>query len=114
MPEAGDCETLQPLLEWLLLHLEEPLTVEDLAERSHMAPRTFARRFRAETGASPHDWLTHQRVLFARRLLEETDLGIETIAARAGFGEAAALRHHFLRRLGATPHRYRATFRQPA
>jgi transcriptional regulator GlxA family with amidase domain len=72
------------------------------------------RRFRAETGTTPHDWLTAQRVLLARRLLEDTDLGIETIAARAGFGEAAALRHHFVRRLGATPHRYRATFRTTA
>ena len=57
-----------------------------LAARAHMAPRTFARRFRAETGTTPHDWLTNQRVLLARRLLEETDLGVDAIAARAGFG----------------------------
>jgi AraC family transcriptional regulator, transcriptional activator FtrA len=111
MPEAMSCETLQPLLEWLLLHLDEPLTVEDLAQRSHMAPRTFARRFRAETGASPHDWLTHQRVLFARRLLEETDLTVEAVAMRAGFGDAATLRHHFSKRAGTTPQHYRQTFR---
>jgi len=114
VPRRPDAATLQPLLSWLISNLEAQSTVEDLATRVHMAPRTFARRFRAETGTTPHDWLTAQRVLLARRLLEETDLGIETIAARAGFGEAAALRHHFLRRLGATPHRYRATFRQPA
>ena len=76
-----------------------------------MAPRTFARRFRAETGASPHDWLTHQRVLFARRLLEETDLPIEQVAVRAGFGDGATLRHHFSRRAGTTPQLYRQTFR---
>jgi transcriptional regulator GlxA family with amidase domain len=111
MPEAMSCETLQPLLEWLLLHLDEPLTVEDLAQRSHMAPRTFARRFRAETGASPHDWLTHQRVLFARRMLEETDLTVEAVAVRAGFGDSATLRHHFSKRAGTTPQQYRQTFR---
>ena len=76
-----------------------------------MAPRTFARRFRAETGTTPHDWLTDQRVLLARRLLEETDLAVEQVAGRAGFGDAATLRHHFSRRVGATPHAYRATFR---
>jgi len=114
VPSAPECATLEPLLAWLVAHLDQPVTVDDLATRMHMAPRTFARRFRAETGTTPHDWLTAQRVLLARRLLEETDLGVETIAARAGFGEAAALRHHFARRLGATPQRYRATFRTTA
>jgi transcriptional regulator GlxA family with amidase domain len=111
VPEMASCDTIQPLLEWLLTHLNEPLTVDDLAHRSHMAPRTFARRFRAETGASPHDWLTHQRVLFARRLLEETDLPIEQVAVRAGFGDGATLRHHFSKRAGTTPQLYRQTFR---
>jgi transcriptional regulator GlxA family with amidase domain len=111
VPATPACATLEPLLEWMVANLDQPVTVEDLAARVHMAPRTFARRFRAETGTTPHDWLTGQRVLLARRLLEETDLGVDAVAARAGFGEAAVLRHHFARRLGATPHRYRATFR---
>jgi len=111
IPQTADAPTLEPLLAWLVTTLDQTHSVESLAERAHMSERTFARRFRAETGATPHDWLTAQRILLARRLLEDTDLGIETIAARAGFGEAAALRHHFVRRLGATPHRYRATFR---
>ncbi|MEV0455735.1 GlxA family transcriptional regulator [Catellatospora methionotrophica] len=111
MPEQVDCDTLQPLLEWLLTHLDEPLTVDDLASRTHMAPRTFARRFRAETGATPHDWLTHQRLLLARRLLEETELSVESVASRAGFGDSATLRHHFRRRIGTTPADYRHTFR---
>ncbi|MEU7825288.1 helix-turn-helix domain-containing protein [Catellatospora sp. NPDC049133] len=111
IPEQVDCDTLQPLLEWLVTHLDEPLTVDDLAARTHMAPRTFARRFRAETGATPHDWLTHQRLLLARRLLEETDLSVESVATRAGFGDSATLRHHFRRRLDTTPADYRHLFR---
>ncbi|AVT29776.1 MULTISPECIES: GlxA family transcriptional regulator [unclassified Plantactinospora] len=103
--------TLEPVLGWLIEHLDRPVTVDDLAARAHMAPRTFARRFRAETGTTPHDWITNQRVLLARRLLEETELSIEAVATRAGFGDAATLRHHFGRRLGATPHAYRSTFR---
>ncbi|HET6213187.1 MAG TPA: helix-turn-helix domain-containing protein, partial [Micromonosporaceae bacterium] len=97
--------------EWLTTNLAEPLTVEDLAARVHLAPRTFARRFVAETGATPHDWLTAQRVLLARQLLEDTDLGVDAVANRAGFGTAAALRHHFTRRVGTTPQAYRSTFR---
>ncbi len=112
LPKAPDAETLEPLLRWLIGHLDQPLDVDTLARRAHMAPRTFARRFRAETGATPHDWLTTQRVLLARRLLEETDLGIDAVANRAGFGDAAMLRHHFAKRVGATPQAYRSTFRK--
>jgi transcriptional regulator GlxA family with amidase domain len=106
-----DCETLQPLLTEVLQTLDRPHTVDTLAARAHMAPRTFARKFRAETGVTPHDWLTGQRVLLARRLLEESDLGIDTIAVRAGFGSAATLRHHFGHRLDTTPQAYRSMFR---
>ena len=105
------CETLQPLLNDLLRTLDREHTVESMSETVHMAPRTFARRFRAETGATPHDWLTGQRVLLARRLLEETDLGIDAIAGRAGFGSAQTLRHHFTQRLSTTPQAYRSTFK---
>jgi AraC family transcriptional activator FtrA len=114
VPRSADAATLEPLLTWLMANLDEPTTVDDLAQRVHMAPRTFARRFRAETGTTPHDWITEQRVLQARRLLEETDLGVEAVAVRVGFGDAATLRHHFTRRVGATPHAYRGTFRAPA
>jgi transcriptional regulator GlxA family with amidase domain len=111
LPRAPDAPTLEPLLAWLVEHLDESVDVETLARRAHMAPRTFARRFRAETGTTPHDWVTGQRILLARRLLEETDLGVDSVAQRSGFGDAAMLRHHFSRRIGATPHAYRSTFR---
>jgi AraC family transcriptional activator FtrA len=113
LPRTPDAPTLQPLLAWLVTNLEQSATVDELALRAHMAPRTFARRFRAETGTTPHDWITTQRVLLARRLLEDTDLGVDAVASRSGFGDAAALRHHFTRRVGATPHAYRSTFRTP-
>ncbi|MEU7585914.1 helix-turn-helix domain-containing protein [Micromonospora sp. NPDC049230] len=111
IPKAPEAPTLEPVLEWLMGHLDRTTTVEELAARAGMAPRTFARRFRAETGTTPHDWLTNQRVLLARRLLEETPLSVEAVADQSGFGDAAALRHHFTRRVGATPHSYRTTFR---
>jgi AraC family transcriptional regulator, transcriptional activator FtrA len=113
VPRRNDADTLEPLLTWLMANLDSPATVDELAVRVHMAPRTFARRFRAETGTTPHDWITGQRVLLARRLLEETDLGVDAIAGRAGFGDAATLRHHFAKRVGATPQAYRTTFRTP-
>jgi transcriptional regulator GlxA family with amidase domain len=107
--------TLEPALSWMAAHLEDEMTVETLAARAHMSPRTFARRFRAETGTTPYHWLTGQRVLLAQRLLEETDQTIDAIAERTGFGNAAVLRHHFGRWRGTTPQAYRRTFqRRPA
>ncbi|MFI0982940.1 helix-turn-helix domain-containing protein [Streptomyces sp. NPDC021093] len=108
------CDTVGEVLVWMEQHLELDLTVEQLAERAHMSPRTFARRFQQETGTTPYRWVLRQRVLLAQQLLEATDETIDTIAGRSGFGTAAGLRHHFLRTLDTTPNAYRRTFRGPA
>jgi len=106
-----ECETLQAVLTLVLETLDRPHTVETMAELAHMAPRTFARKFRAETGVTPHDWLTSHRVLLARQLLEDSALGVDAIAERTGFGSAATLRHHFSHRLSTTPQAYRGAFK---
>ena len=77
--------------------LDEPLDVAAIARHAAVSPRTFARRFREETGTTPLRWLLAQRVLEARRLLEETDLPVEEVAWRCGFGTPASLRDHFRR-----------------
>jgi transcriptional regulator GlxA family with amidase domain len=109
VPECT-ADSLQPLLQYLTEHLEMDHSVSALARRAHLSDRTFARRFAAETGTTPHLWLTGQRVLAARTLLEETDLGLDAIAGRSGFGTAALLRHHFKRVVGVAPADYRRSF----
>jgi transcriptional regulator GlxA family with amidase domain len=104
------CDSLQEVLDWVLEHLDEDHSVPSLARRAAMSERTFARRFAAEVGTSPHRWLTTQRVLRARHLLESTDLDVERIAHESGFGTAAILRHHFQRQIGVPPLRYRRAF----
>jgi transcriptional regulator GlxA family with amidase domain len=111
---ARAADTLAPLLDELGRELDAEHTGASLAERTAMSPRTFARRFRAETGTTPHLWLTHQRVLLARRMLEEGDDPIETVAARCGFSTSAMLRHHFGRIVGVSPASYRRAFRPAA
>lgn len=111
LPSLESCDSLEPLLAWLVEHLDQPISVDELSARAHMAPRTFARKFKAETGETPHHWVTAQRVLLARHLLEESDLSVDLVADRSGFGDAANLRHHFTQRVGATPQAYRRTFR---
>lgn len=107
-----DChaDTLSPVLAWMTENLAAEVTVELLARRAHVSTRTFARRFREETGSTPHQWLTHQRILLAEQLLEETHLPVEEVARRSGFGNAAGLRHHFSRFRGTSPVSYRRTF----
>ncbi|MDN5895003.1 MAG: helix-turn-helix domain-containing protein [Nocardioides sp.] len=111
-----DCtaETLGPLLTWILENLAEDLSVDTLAHRSHMSARTFARRFRDETGTTPHSWVTAQRLVAAEELLELTDQPVEWIAGEVGFGNAATLRHHFTRSRGVNPQQYRRVFNSGA
>ena len=78
-----------------------------------MSPRTFARRFRAETGATPHAWVTNQRVIAAEELLEGSYASIEWIASEVGFGNGATMRQHFSRVRGLSPQGYRQTFCMP-
>jgi transcriptional regulator GlxA family with amidase domain len=105
--------SLAPVLDWMALHLDQPLSIADLAAHAHMSPRTFARKFTQETGTTPLRWLTSQRVLLAQQLLEDTDETVDAIAEHAGFGNAAALRHHFRAWRDTTPDAYRRLFRGP-
>lgn len=107
-PAAGG--SLEPTRRWAEQRLDEPLDVAAMARHAGVSPRTFARRFRAETGTTPLQWLLGRRVLEARRLLEESELPVEAVAWRAGFGNAASLRDHFRRVTATTPSAYRRAF----
>ncbi|PGH48954.1 AraC family transcriptional regulator [Streptomyces sp. Ru87] len=96
---------------WALGRLEQPIQLRDMAERESMSVRTFTRRFREETGVSPGQWLTRQRVELARSLLEDTDLPVERVARDSGFGSPASMRQHLQAALGVSPTAYRRTFR---
>jgi transcriptional regulator GlxA family with amidase domain len=109
-----ESEALAPLLAWISANLGEELDVETLARQVHMSGRTFARRFKEETGTTPYSWILGERVRAAEELLEQTDHPVEWVAAEVGFGNAATLRHHFGRARGVSPQEYRRTFRTPA
>ncbi|WP_223693753.1 helix-turn-helix domain-containing protein [Leifsonia poae] len=103
-------DTFSALLDDLSERLDETHTVAGLAQRTRMSTRSFARRFVAETGVPPMQWLTRQRILQARLLLETTDLPIDEVARRCGFGSATLFRHHFDQEVGVPPTSYRKTF----
>jgi len=103
--------SLEATRRWAAERLGEPLDVAAMSRHAALSPRTFARRFRQESGTTPLQWLLARRVLEARRLLEESELPVETIAWRCGFGTAASLREHFRRATATTPTAYRRSFR---
>jgi len=107
----GSTGSLEGTRRWAAERLHEPLDVATMARHANVSPRTFARRFREETGTTPLQWLLCRRVDEARRLLEETDLPIDAVAWRSGFGTAASLRDHFRRVTETTPSSYRRSFR---
>jgi transcriptional regulator GlxA family with amidase domain len=112
-PPAGG-PSLAATCEWAVAEMQQPLTVADFAAHAHFSPRTLARRFVEETGMTPIRWLTLQRLLEARRMLEATDMPVEEVAVRCGLGTAANLRLHLGREIGVTPTGYRRAFRERA
>ncbi|WP_431924956.1 GlxA family transcriptional regulator [Nonomuraea jabiensis] len=109
VPEPSSVGTA-PTRAWAMERLGTPLRLDDLADHAGMSRRTFTRHFRQEVGLSPGQWLTQQRIALARQLLEGTDLPVDRIADRAGFGTAASFRQHLQAAVGVSPHAYRRTF----
>jgi len=108
-PPNPDGSTLAPLLAWMQKHVEQNPTLGQLADQAGLSPRTLIRRFRAQTGTTPAQWLIMARIRRAQHLLETTDTSIERIAGSLGFG-AATFRDQFRRRVGVSPHSYRRAF----
>jgi transcriptional regulator GlxA family with amidase domain len=109
---ASPASPMAALTDWMLEHLQDPLTVSLLAQRASMSPRTFARQFLASTGTTPHAWLLAQRLLRAQALLEDDGIPVERVARQCGLSPPA-LRRHFGRRFGSNPAAYRKTFHGP-
>lgn len=111
-PDPGDDHgSLEPTMRWLRQRLGETVTLADIASYAGLSPRTLNRRFREQTGTTPLQWLLRQRVHHAQELLETTDLSVEEISRRCGFGTSIAMRQHFAKHIRTSPMAYRRTFR---
>jgi transcriptional regulator GlxA family with amidase domain len=95
----------------VLDHPELDCSVAALARIALMSERHFARCFTEEVGVTPARYVERVRVETARRLLEDTEQGVEAVAAAAGFGTGETMRRTFLRVLHTTPTEYRMRFR---
>ena len=111
IPVLDESHLFADTLAWLQAHLDQSVTVRDLAGRAAMSPRTFARRFLASTGLTPYQWIVRERIRLAQRLLETSDLPVDAVAVKTGFATAGNLRKHFSRTVRTSPHAYRDAFR---
>ena len=102
---------LDDVLAWIEQEAHRELTLRDIAGRAAMSVRTLNRRFQAETGQTPMQWLTGVRVRHAQQLLESTAHGVEKIGRDVGFSSPANFREQFRRLAGVAPQSYRNTFR---
>ena len=99
------------VLEWLTANLDRPLDVAEMARLAGMSERTFARRFREQTGSTPLQWLLEARVRRSQEILESTYEPIEQVAAVCGFGSPVTFRARFQSIVGLSPGAYRRSFR---
>lgn len=110
VPEPAVDGRIAAGMAWALQHLDRPITLDELAERSSLSRRSYLRQFARATGTTPIKWLIEQRIQASLALLESSDLGVEQIAARVGFESPVTFRHHFVRQMRTTPREYRGCF----
>ncbi len=109
--QTADREPLRDLQAWITEHPDADLSVPTLARRVAMSPRNFARVFTREVGVTPACFVESVRVEAARRRLEESAHGVDSVAAACGFGTAESMRRAFLRIVRVPPAAYRHRFR---
>ncbi|MBF6987385.1 GlxA family transcriptional regulator [Cupriavidus sp. IK-TO18] len=110
LPQTAGADKLSTTLDWAIEHLEQPLTLDLLADKAGMSRRNFTRRFKAKTGTTVTQWVLNHRLTAAQRLLETTSKSIDVIAGLVGFGSAVSLRQHFAQTFAISPSAYRKQF----
>ncbi|HEX6550264.1 MAG TPA: GlxA family transcriptional regulator [Gammaproteobacteria bacterium] len=112
--QFSEDDKLRELQLWILDHLAQDLSVPKLAARVAMSERNFARRFAADVGMTPAQYVSRARLEAARRKLEENNLQISQVARHCGFGTEETMRRTFIAELGVSPSDYRERFRSAA
>lgn len=107
--QASD-DRFASLHDWLAGHLDEDLSLTRLAQLAGMSERTFLRRYREATGATPARAVERMRVEAARQMLVETTLPVKRVAVKCGFGTEETMRRSFMRAQGVGPMEFRERF----
>lgn len=98
------------LIDWIMQHLSEDLSIEQLARRANMSPRNFTRHFKKELAETPGKFIEKLRLRHARILLENRTAALKEVAGQCGFKSEEQMRRAFQRELCVTPQEYRTRF----
>jgi AraC family transcriptional regulator len=99
---------LQQALDYIHTHLDQDLSLAEIARVTSISSTYFASLFKGATGISPHQYVIQQRVEKAKLMLSKTDLAITDIALQVGFSSQSHLTQQFKRLTGMTPKQVRA------
>ena len=117
-PYAGSGKEDDPIIRkvhrYVTEHITDALSIEQLAGAVAVSRRTFSRLFAKYAKVTPSVFVEQVRVDSARKLLEDTDSPLKTVAFKCGFRSATHMRTTFSRRLEVTPKQYRQRFRGEA
>ena len=105
--QSAQKSTIREVQDYVLAHLQHDLSVPALARRAAMSERNFARVFRSETGFTPAEFVEMARIDRARRLVEESELPLKTLADEVGYPGVGSLRRAFGPRVGTGAREYR-------
>jgi AraC family transcriptional regulator len=92
--------------EYIDAHLEQDIALADLAAVARLSEFHFARQFKKATGLSPHQFVIHQRIERAKRLIMARQFSLAQVAAQVGFCDQSHFTRHFKRVVGVTPGRF--------
>jgi AraC family transcriptional regulator len=102
-------QQMRHVTDFIQAHLDQDLSLEQLAQQAGLSPYHFSRLFRQTTGESPHQFVLGRRIEFAQQLLTQTDASLAQVALQSGFASQSHLSNVFKRRLDLTPRSYRNT-----
>lgn len=105
--QRSDARDFEDVFSYIAQHLDQPISLQDLADQAALSPYYFCRVFREETGFTPNQYLINARVNAAKFFLRTTDLPNKAIIARCGFNSESGFCTVFKRLTGKTPHQYR-------
>lgn len=98
---------LERVREYVLRHLDRPISLEEAADAASLTPKYFSAAFKEKTGISFSEWLHDVRIERARELLETQDLSITQVWRRVGYVSPRTFRRAFKKRTGSTPSDYK-------
>jgi AraC family transcriptional activator FtrA len=110
-PVAKNTGAFSRTLDWAITHLNQPISVDDLAKQASMSRRSFDRHFKSALGVTPKAWINQQRINLAKQLLEVEDMSIEQLAHKVGYDNGITLRFNFNKYVGVAPSQYQSQFK---